>query len=457
MSLNPGLQDQQELEETLRRNGSRLRARERRAALILAAAYLGAVAVIWAVAAPHEVSLLPIMLCGLTLAISTQVELETPLGFTAPIQLGFVPLLMEAPAAVVGPIVLVALLGARLPAVLRGHTPAARLLQVPANCWFAIGPAAVLALAHATPGRPGALVLVGALMAQFGLDAIVSALRFSFTRGATLASQLRDTWVYVVDAGLSGVGWAIGLAALGRPLVILVLIPLLGLLSTLARERSKRLEAMIELSNAYRGTALVLGDVVEADDGYTGEHCKSVVALAASVGERLGLEPERRRNLEFAALLHDVGKIAVPKEIINKPGRLSAEEWTIIKTHTVEGQKMLDRVGGFMREVGAIVRSHHERWDGGGYPDGLSGEAVPLEARIIACCDTWNAMRTNRSYRQALPEDLALAELNANAGTQFDPQVVGALLEVIAAAEDVVDADPERLELPPATATALAA
>ena len=97
---------------------------------------------------------------------------------------------------------------------------------------------------------------------------------------------------------------------------------------------------------------------------------------------------------------------------------------------------MLERVGGFMREVGLIVRSHHERWDGGGYPDGLAGEAIPLEARIIACCYTWNAMRTDRSYRQALAYDVALAELQHSSGTQFDPQVVDALVRVVAAGEE---------------------
>jgi HD-GYP domain-containing protein (c-di-GMP phosphodiesterase class II) len=92
---------------------------------------------------------------------------------------------------------------------------------------------------------------------------------------------------------------------------------------------------------------------------------------------------------------------------------------------------MLERVGGFMREVGQIVRSQHERWDGGGYPDGLAGEQIPLEARIIACCDTWNAMRTDRSYRKALSHEVSLAELSANSGTQFDPNVVEALVRVI--------------------------
>ncbi len=216
---------------------------------------------------------------------------------------------------------------------------------------------------------------------------------------------------------------------------------MLAVLAVLARERRQRLEGMLELNNAYRGTALVLDDVVEADDGYTGIHCKSVVALAVSVGEALGLAPDRRRNLEFAALLHDVGKITIPKEIINKPGELDADEWLLVKTHPVEGQQLLERIGGFMRDVGLIVRSHHERWDGGGYPDGLAGEAIPLEARIIACCDSWNAMRTDRSYRQALPADQAIAELTANAGEQFDPRIVRALLRVVAAGESSAVAD----------------
>jgi HD-GYP domain-containing protein (c-di-GMP phosphodiesterase class II) len=137
------------------------------------------------------------------------------------------------------------------------------------------------------------------------------------------------------------------------------------------------------------------------------------------------------RNLEFGALLHDVGKIAIPKEIINKPGKLDATEWTLIKTHTLEGQRMLDRVGGFMREVGLIVRSHHERWDGAGYPDQLAGEEIPLEARIITCCDSWNAMRTDRAYRKALAFETAMEEILKGCGSQFDPAIVTALIAVV--------------------------
>jgi putative nucleotidyltransferase with HDIG domain len=229
----------------------------------------------------------------------------------------------------------------------------------------------------------------------------------------------------------------------------LAIVPLLGLLEVFAHERRRRLESTLELSNAYRGTALVLGDVVEADDSYTGQHCKSVVALTLDVAERLTLSAERRRNLEFAALLHDVGKVAIPKEIINKPGKLDPREWAIVKTHTVEGQRMLDRVGGFMREVGMIVRSHHERWDGGGYPDGLAGEAIPLEARIVSACDSWNAMRTDRPYRQALDYDVAVAEMLTASGTQLDPAVVATLLEVVAVeAPAVQPLSPEAADAP---------
>jgi putative nucleotidyltransferase with HDIG domain len=209
-----------------------------------------------------------------------------------------------------------------------------------------------------------------------------------------------------------------------------------------AAERRGRIDHVIELSQAYRGTALVLGDVVEADDGYTGEHSRGVVSLALAVGDALGLDGAQRRNLEFGALLHDVGKVAIPKEIINKPGKLDPAEWTIIKTHTVEGQRMLDRVGGFMRNVGLIVRSHHERWDGGGYPDGLAGDAIPLEARIIACCDSWNAMTTTRSYRAAMPFEAAVAEIRAGAGGQFDPRVARALLATVDAPADDAASEP---------------
>src|SRR5207248_11299461 len=123
-----------------------------------------------------------------------------------------------------------------------------------------------------------------------------------------------------------------------------------------------------------------------------------------------------RRDAEFVALLHDVGKIRIPAEIINKPGPLDAEERAIINTHTIEGEKLLGQVGGLLGDVGRIVRSCHERWDGGGYPDGLAGTAIPRVARIVRCCDAFSAMTTDRSYRKALPVAEEVAELHRCSG-----------------------------------------
>jgi HD-GYP domain-containing protein (c-di-GMP phosphodiesterase class II) len=145
----------------------------------------------------------------------------------------------------------------------------------------------------------------------------------------------------------------------------------------------------------------------------------------------VGLDDAQRRRVEFGALLHDIGKIAVPKEIVNKPGPLDDAEWAVIRTHTVEGQRMLERVGGLMADVGVVVRASHERWDGGGYPDGLAGEGIPVEARIVCCCDAFSAMTTNRPYRPAMPVADALDELRRCAGTQFDPAMVTALVAVV--------------------------
>ena len=147
--------------------------------------------------------------------------------------------------------------------------------------------------------------------------------------------------------------------------------PLLGLLGLFAHERRSRLEQALELRNAYLGTTILLADLIEGDDEYTGAHSEGVVAMSVKVAEELGLDPWQRRRTEYAARLHDVGKIAVPKEIINKPGPLNPDEWTLIRQHTVEGERMLSRVGGALNEVGAIVRGTHERWDGAAIPMAL--------------------------------------------------------------------------------------
>jgi diguanylate cyclase (GGDEF)-like protein/putative nucleotidyltransferase with HDIG domain len=447
MSIELTFEEQQQLAETFQRADSPLSAHERWAELIAAGAFAAAVAGLWLVRPPGAFAVAPAAICFAVLVFATRVRFDTPLGFTVATQLAFVPLLFAVPVAVVPVAVVAALALAELPRLVTRKANGRGLWLVVGNSWFAIGPAAVFAIAQTPPRDAGAILLVVALGAQFVVDFVVSALRYGVDREATLVSQLRDLWVYGNDTALSATVLPVAELVHTAPVAALAPVPFLALLATFARERHDRLQKLLELNNAYRGTALVLGDVLEADDGYTGEHSKGVVALTLALADRLGVSAEQRRNLEFAALLHDVGKIAIPKEIINKPGKLDPDEWTLIKTHTIEGQRMLDRVGGFMRDVGLIVRSHHERWDGTGYPDGLAGTQIPLEARIIACCDSWNAMRTDRTYRQALSHEVALAELNASAGTQLDPRVVDGLVALVSPGRDQEDAvaEPSRL------------
>jgi HD-GYP domain-containing protein (c-di-GMP phosphodiesterase class II) len=137
----------------------------------------------------------------------------------------------------------------------------------------------------------------------------------------------------------------VAFAARGHPAAVLITLPMSALLMYFARERQARMQSALELSRAFRGTALLLGDVVEADDEYTGVHSRDVVDLCMAVGPRLSLDEDQLRRLELTALLHDVGKIAIPKEIINKPGKLTDEERATIETHTIEGEAMLERVG----------------------------------------------------------------------------------------------------------------
>jgi HD-GYP domain-containing protein (c-di-GMP phosphodiesterase class II) len=170
----------------------------------------------------------------------------------------------------------------------------------------------------------------------------------------------------------------------------------------------------------------------EADDAYTGAHSHDVVSLVVAVSERLALDDAARRDAELTALLHGVGKVKVPKEILNKPGALTPQERAIVERHTTDGEQMLERVGGLLGHVGHLVRSCHERWDGAGYPDGLAGESIPLVSRIVCACDAFSAMRADRPYRRALSLESAVAELERCSGTQFDPAVVDALVAVVA-------------------------
>ncbi len=238
-------------------------------------------------------------------------------------------------------------------------------------------------------------------------------------------------WAFSIDLVLTPLALLAAIGAEHGQAALLLPLPLLAVIGVSTLERQRRIDQALELSNAYRGTAFLLGDVVEADDEYTGAHSRDVLGLVLAVADALPVDASSRLNVEFVALLHDIGKIRVPAEIINKPGPLTPEERAIMNMHTIEGQRLLERVGGRLSEVGRIVRSCHEHWDGGGYPDGLAGEEIPLVARIVSCCDAFSAMTTNRPYRRALTLPEALAELERCRGTQFDPAVVDALLRLV--------------------------
>jgi len=185
-----------------------------------------------------------------------------------------------------------------------------------------------------------------------------------------------------------------------------------------------------DLEHAFLQTVEVLANALEAKDEYTSGHARQVAEVAVTLGRDLGMSGEELRTLELAGMFHDIGKIGVGTEIINKPGPLNERELAEMQRHSEIGEQILAPVE-FLRPVLPIVRAGHERWDGRGYPDGLSGEDIPLAARIIFVCDAFHAMTSDRSYRKALPVDEALRRLQEAAGTQFDPNVVRMFLDSV--------------------------
>jgi response regulator RpfG family c-di-GMP phosphodiesterase len=196
-----------------------------------------------------------------------------------------------------------------------------------------------------------------------------------------------------------------------------------------------------QLERAYLGTAEALGAALEAKDAPTAAHARSIIETAEAVGRALGMDPADLRNLRYAAAFHDIGKIAVPETLLNKPGPLTDPEREQLERHTVIGEQILSPVD-FLSEILPIVRHGHERWDGEGYPDNLAGDRIPLGARIILVCDAYDAMTSDRPYREAMTGETARRELQRGAGTQFDPRVVEALLEVLEGREPPEGAPP---------------
>jgi diguanylate cyclase (GGDEF)-like protein len=170
-----------------------------------------------------------------------------------------------------------------------------------------------------------------------------------------------------------------------------------------------------------------LAQALTERDKYTGEHSESVVQLSKTVAVSLGLDVQTIERIGTAALLHDIGKVAIPDSILHKAAKLDEVEWVLMREHPVIGERILKAIPG-LGGVARIVRHEHERWDGGGYPDGLAHDAIPVGSRIILACDTYHAMTSDRPYRARMPHADALEELARCAGTQFDPRVTEALI-----------------------------
>jgi putative nucleotidyltransferase with HDIG domain len=422
------------IEQTLERRERRLDRRELVGATALTLGFIALALALALFATPARDLSVP-MAAAFVVAytMAARIEFSAGAGFAVPTQLLFVPMLLLLPTPLVP--LLVALANAASAAWDARQTGLApsRVLFSPADALFALAPAAVLVAGDAQmPAWEHAPVYVLALAAQFTTEIVVYGVRGKVFHGMGLRETLAELRLgFRVDALLSPIGLLAAVAASDAPAAALLVLGLIPLIRGFEKEREGRIQHSLELGRAYRGTALLLRDLLEEDDEYTGHHTEDVVALSVSVGEEMGLDEDTLRATEMGALLHDIGKIAVPDEIINKPGPLDDAEWAIMKTHTVEGERMLQQVGGLLSSVGVVVRASHERWDGGGYPDGLVGEQIPLAARIVSACDAFNAMTTDRSYRKALPLEVAIAELEKNAGTQFAPDVVVALVAVV--------------------------
>ncbi len=184
------------------------------------------------------------------------------------------------------------------------------------------------------------------------------------------------------------------------------------------------------LKQSFIATLLSLVSAIEAKDAYTQQHSTRVTEYAVRIAEKVGCCAEDIEMLRSTAPLHDIGKIGIQDHILNKPGRLTDEEFDMIRSHPMIGVNIVAPLGLDDQEL-AIIRNHHERWDGRGYPDRLEGEAIPLVARILAVADSFDAMSSDRAYRSALPLDVCFDEIRKNSGTQFDPRIAEIALEVL--------------------------
>jgi putative nucleotidyltransferase with HDIG domain len=277
------------------------------------------------------------------------------------------------------------------------------------------------------------IALLGATLVYFVFNTIPVATVVSLSERKPPLAKWTETYLwtfpyYLIGAAVAGVIHLLNRVA-GWELSVLVLPAMYAIYYSYRlyigklEETNKHFE---EMAKIHLRTVEALALAIEAKDHTTGDHLQRVRVYALELAKDLGLTPAETDALRAAAVLHDIGKLAVPEHIISKPGKLTPEEFEKMKVHPIVGAEICDQVK-FPYPVVPIVRSHHEKWDGSGYPDGLAGEAIPIGSRILAAVDCLDALASDRQYRKALPLDEAMAKVEAESGRSFDPRVVGAL------------------------------
>lgn len=299
------------------------------------------------------------------------------------------------------------------------------------------------------------ILMLLAAGAYFLTNTFSVALVIGLTEGQSAWAVWRESYFwsfpnYLVGAGL---GWATGVVSksFGWQATVLIL-PVLYVIYRSHRMYVDRLEAARrraeeqrehaeEVAALHRRTIETLALAIEAKDQTTHEHLARVEVYAMEIAKDLGLSPAELQAIQAAALLHDIGKLAVPEYIISKPGKLTPDEFEKMKIHPVVGAELIERVQ-FPYPVAPIVRCHHEKWDGSGYPEGLSGEQIPIGARILSAVDCLDALASDRQYRRALPLEEALAVVQKESGKSFDPRVVEVLSRRCAELDQLAKASP---------------
>jgi HD-GYP domain-containing protein (c-di-GMP phosphodiesterase class II) len=352
-----------------------------------------------------------------------------------------------------------------LPRFLRGVKPLLVLQAALLTVVLAVGAVGLLypGILPEVPkaNSPVAMSLVGAGLVMFGVLALRALRTFQLTRRVPdLLVVIGLIWlgtalVASLTLGYSNLGWWLGhMFELDGILIVGIPVAL-----DLAHTASSRpLAGDLHAADLVASEEVFLGSHVRAitlrlaeKDEYTEQHTRRVALRAVQVGERLGLSSSRLRTLATGALVHDIGKLSVPDSILKKPGPLDGDEYEIVKCHATWGAKLIDEIGGFSESVRRLVRDHHERLDGKGYPSGRQADDIALDTRILTVCDVYDALISSRVYRPAWTSEEALALLHAESGTAFDSRCVAALESVLA--EEAAEAR-RAIEAPPARSLA---